>query len=53
MEKAAGSTTLNQSRTNNKVNEITDVSASTGDDWYDPTFDGGTENWAELFFGNQ
>ncbi|MDZ4818681.1 MAG: RHS repeat-associated core domain-containing protein, partial [Planctomycetota bacterium] len=39
VEKAAGSTTLNQVRTNNKVNEITGISASTGDDWYDPTFD--------------
>ena len=39
VEKTAGSTTLNQSRTNNKVNEITGISASTGDDWYDPTFD--------------
>ena len=39
VEKSSGSTVLNQTRTNNKVNEITGISAGTGDNWYDPTFD--------------
>ena len=37
--KTSGTTILDQSRTHNKVNEITGVTASTGDNWYDPTFD--------------
>jgi len=38
-EAVSGATTLQQTRAHNKVNEVTGVSASTGDDWYDPTFD--------------
>ncbi|MEZ6104397.1 MAG: RHS repeat-associated core domain-containing protein, partial [Pirellulaceae bacterium] len=39
VEKASGSTTLNQSRTANKANEITAISATTGANWLDPTYD--------------
>jgi YD repeat-containing protein len=37
--KASGSTTLDQSRTQNKVNEITAITASDGTDWADPVYD--------------
>jgi len=37
--KTSGTTDLNQSRTHNVVNEITGITASTGDNWYDPTYD--------------
>jgi len=37
--KTSGTTNLNQSRTHNVVNEITGITASTGDNWYDPTYD--------------
>ncbi len=37
--KTSGTTDLNQSRTQNLVNEITGITASTGDNWYDPTYD--------------
>lgn len=37
--KASGSTTLNQTRTQNPVNEITAISETVGSSWIDPTYD--------------
>jgi hypothetical protein len=37
--KASGSTTLNQARSANMVNEITNISASTGPTWVTPVYD--------------
>jgi RHS repeat-associated protein len=37
--KASGTTTLNQSRTANKVNEITNITESTGPTWIVPAYD--------------
>jgi RHS repeat-associated protein len=40
LTKAAGTTTLNQNRTHNVANEITDITESTGTAWPTPTHDG-------------
>jgi RHS repeat-associated protein len=37
--KTSGTTDLSQTRTSNTVNEITDISASVGTAWADPTYD--------------
>jgi len=37
--KAAGSQTLNQTRTQNKVNEITAINETVGSSWIDPAYD--------------
>ncbi len=39
IEKASGRTTLNQSRTSNDANEITNITESTGSAWVTPGYD--------------
>jgi RHS repeat-associated protein len=39
VQKTSGTTDLDQSRTHNKVNEITAIAATTGTDWADPVHD--------------
>jgi RHS repeat-associated protein len=39
LQKTSGSTALNQTRTHNPVNEITDIAASVGTVWADPVHD--------------
>ena len=39
IEKSSGSTTLDQDRTHNSVNEITDITENEGDPWIDPAHD--------------
>ena len=39
IQKTSGNTDLNQSRTHNKVNEITDITETVGDMWITPTHD--------------
>ena len=39
VQKTSGTTDLDQSRTHNKVNEITAITATTGTDWADPVHD--------------
>ncbi len=39
VQKAAGTTTLDQSRSHNDANEVTSIGATTGPDWYEPAQD--------------
>jgi len=39
VQKTSGTTDLNQSRTHNEVNEITDITETVGDSWITPTHD--------------
>jgi len=39
LQKASGTTTLNQDRTHNDVNEISTITATTGTNWADPVHD--------------